>query len=277
MTVTRVTDLATAVRAPNAGPMTLEGTNTYVLRHPSSPSVVVVDPGPLDADHLARIAACGRVELILLTHRHLDHVEAAPELAARSGAPVRANDAGLCIDGPPLRDGEVVDAAGVRVEVIATPGHTADSISLLLSADSASDGDHGSLLTGDTILGRGRTAIIEPDGSVADHLASLERLEALGGLRVLPAHGPVLPSVGIVAAEYIAHRRARLVQVRDLLAALERPADAGDEELVDLVVDRVYAGSAEGVRFAARSSVRAQLEYLSDPRGDVTPAAGAAR
>ncbi|WP_246036601.1 MBL fold metallo-hydrolase [Sinomonas susongensis] len=248
--------------APNPGPMSLEGTNSYVISGGSSgqgatadggrPGVVVVDPGPLDATHLQELAAAGRVELVLITHHHSDHTEGAEEFHRITGAPVRALDRSLCFEAPQLADGEVIEAAGVRIEVLATPGHTADSVSLLLP----DDGDHGSVLTGDTILGRGTTVIAYPDGRLGDYLGSLHRLETLGPKTVLPAHGPVLPDLGEIVRAYAAHREERLAQIR---AALER---LGAEAPVGAVTDLVYADVDTSVRTAAETSVAAQLDYL---------------
>ena len=132
---TPVTRLAAVLRADNPGPMTLDGTRSYVLRAPGSATCVVVDPGPDDAAHLDALAAAGPVELVLVTHRHADHTVGAPGLRERTGAPVRAADPAHCHDGAPLRDGEVVQAAGMRIVVRATPGHTADSVCLVLPDD----------------------------------------------------------------------------------------------------------------------------------------------
>ncbi|MCH6471887.1 MBL fold metallo-hydrolase [Sinomonas terrae] len=252
--------------APNPGPMSLDGTNSYVIsgefsqvpqkipgqEMPGQAGVVVVDPGPLEATHLGELAAAGRVELVLITHHHSDHTEGAEEFHRITGAPVRALDASLCFAAPPLADGEVIEAAGVRIEVLATPGHTADSVSLLLP----DDGDEGSVLTGDTILGRGTTVIAYPDGRLGDYLASLRRLEALGPKTVLPAHGPVLPDLGDIVRAYAAHREERLAQIREALASL------GAEAPVGAVTDVVYADVETSVRRAAETSVAAQLDYL---------------
>jgi glyoxylase-like metal-dependent hydrolase (beta-lactamase superfamily II) len=132
---TPVTRLAAVLRADNPGPMTLDGTRSYVLRAPGSATCVVVDPGPDDAAHLDALAAAGPVELVLVTHRHADHTAGSPGLRERTGAPVRAADPAHCHGGAPLRDGEVIEAAGLRVVVLTTPGHTADSICLVLPDD----------------------------------------------------------------------------------------------------------------------------------------------
>jgi glyoxylase-like metal-dependent hydrolase (beta-lactamase superfamily II) len=242
---------ARRVLAPNPGPMTLDGTNSYLLAAPGSDRVVVVDPGPLDDAHLAALAATP-VELVLLTHRHQDHAESRTAFAALTGAPVRAFDPGLCIDGPPLSDGEVIEAAGTRIRVVHTPGHTSDSVSFYL----ADDGSTGSMLTGDTILGRGTTILDFPDGTLGDYLSSLATLRTFGPATVLPAHGPVLPDLAAACDAYLRHRQERLDQIRNALAQL------GPDASVPAVTDLVYVDAPAGVRFAAEASVRAQLAYL---------------
>jgi len=251
-TPTVVTEQAAYLLAPNPGPMTLDGTNSYLLSASGSSSSIVVDPGPDDEGHLAALVAAGPVELILITHRHHDHTEGAAKLAGRTGAPVRAADPDHCIGGDPLRDREVITAAGMRVEVICTPGHTTDSVSFLLP----DDGPAGSVLTGDTILGRGTTVIAPPDGSLGAYLASLRLLAGLGPRFVLPAHGPQLPDLSAVAAEYLAHREQRLAAIREALATL------GPDATVGVVTDAVYTDIDASVRFAAEHSVAAQLAYL---------------
>src|SRR5581483_2435223 len=124
-----------------------------------------------------------------------------------------------------LIDGEVIDAAGLRITVLATPGHTADSLSFLLD---------DAVLTADTVLGRGTTVIDTEDGSLADYLESLQRLRGLGARTVLPGHGPELPDLAAVASEYLAHREQRLDQVRGALAEL------GDDATARQIVEHVY-------------------------------------
>ncbi|UNK47321.1 MBL fold metallo-hydrolase [Arthrobacter sulfonylureivorans] len=251
----RSSDLTRYRLAPNPGPMSLDGTQSYLIAAPESRGVVVVDPGPLDEVHLAELAAAGEVELVLITHHHIDHTEASERFHELTGAPVRALDAALCFGGEPLSDGEVIQAAGVDIHVLATPGHTADSVSFHLPAD----GPHGAVLTGDTILGRGTTIIAYPDGRLGPYLDSLARLEVLGPARVLPAHGGTLPDLSAICREYASHRQMRLDQIR---AALEQ---LGADASVDDVTDHVYADIDAAVRLAAEASVAAQLEYL---RGD---------
>ncbi|MHA7294280.1 MBL fold metallo-hydrolase [Arthrobacter sp. HLT1-21] len=255
-----VSSLLTRYRlAPNPGPMSLEGTNSYVLAAPVEGKgrrpVVVVDPGPLDEEHLSGLASAGRVDLVLITHRHRDHTEASERFHQLTGAPVRAMDPAHCHGGDPLTDGEEITAAGVSIRVLATPGHTSDSVCFHLP----DDGDTGSVLTGDTILGRGTTIIDYPDGRLGPYLDSLEKLSALGPASVLPAHGPMLPDLAAISLVYRQHRHERLGQIRAALAQLG--ADAAVQDVADLV----YADVDSSVRRAAEASVAAQLDYLRSP------------
>jgi glyoxylase-like metal-dependent hydrolase (beta-lactamase superfamily II) len=253
----RATTRAHCVLAPNPGPMTLDGTNTWVLLEPGATDAVVIDPGPLDEAHLRRVldhvAAQGaRVAQTILTHGHLDHAESAARFAELTGAPTRAVGRGH----DDLGDGDVVRAGGLEVLVVATPGHTSDSLSFALPADHA-------LLTGDTVLGRGTTVVAHPDGELAAYLESLERIATLTGggevTTILPGHGPVVPDAAAMVAFYRQHRRERLEQVRQALAEGARG--------VEDVVKRVYADVPREVWPAARLSVAAQLEYLRKVSG----------
>lgn len=241
------------VRADNPGPMTLDGTNTYVLR--ADAGVVVVDPGPLDETHLRRVAGSGDVLLTVLTHGHPDHAEGARRFHELTGAPVRARDPAHCIAAAPLGDGAVPVAHGLGVEVLHTPGHTSDSVCFVVD-----DGAERAVLTGDTVLGRGTTVVAHPDGALAPYLSSLRRIADLGPVTVLPGHGPVRSDAAAVAREYLAHREQRLAQVR---AAVAAGATSAEE-----VVRRVYVDVDESLWPAAELSVRAQLDYLAAEGSD---------
>ncbi|HEY0812137.1 MAG TPA: MBL fold metallo-hydrolase [Pseudonocardia sp.] len=245
-----VTPHASVVLARNPSPMTLDGTNTWVLRAPDATDCVVVDPGEDEEGHLRAVAEHGPVALVLLTHRHHDHAGGARRFAELTGAPVRALDPSLVLGSEALGDGEVVAAAGVELRVVATPGHTSDSLSLLVEADRA-------VLTGDTVLGRGTTVIAHPDGALGPYLESLRRLADLApGTAVLTGHGPELTDVVATATAYLAHRQQRLDQVR---AALEQ---LGPDASARQVVETVYTDVDQGLWPAAELSVRAQLDYL---------------
>jgi glyoxylase-like metal-dependent hydrolase (beta-lactamase superfamily II) len=257
------TDRARCLLAPNPSPMTLDGTNTWLIAEPGSTAAIVIDPGPQDEGHLQRVRAAAeaagqRVALIVLTHRHLDHSAGAARLAGLTGAPVRAVDPAQVLGDEGLAAGDVLTQAGCELRVVATPGHSSDSVCLLLPAD-------GALFTGDTVLGRG-TTVIGGDGSLTDYLDSLHRIRALAdeaSLRVLlPGHGPLLNRPAEVVDYYLAHRAERLAEIA---AAL----DAGDTTPAQIVA-RVYADVPRAVWPAAEVSVRAQLDYLAG-RGQVPP------
>ncbi|GAA3691197.1 MBL fold metallo-hydrolase [Arthrobacter ginkgonis] len=268
---TAVSAFASVITAPNPGPMTLDGTNSYVLRFPGWESCVVVDPGPNDEGHLRALAAEGPVELVLITHWHRDHTDGIDRLVELTGAPVRAALPEHCRGADPLADGEVVQAAGLEIRVVATPGHTADSLCFFMPED----GPRGAVLTGDTILGRGTTSLGYPDGTLADFFATLDRLEEFGSAPGLSAHGPLVPDLSATARFYRAHRLERLDQVRAALAELGAANSGGSnsggpgtgEPPVSAVADLVYADIDASIRPAVEHGVAAQLHYLLGPEG----------
>lgn len=236
--------------------MTLDGTNTWLLSAPGSNRAVVIDPGPDDETHLASVLRAAeergvRVVSTLLTHGHLDHSAGARRFAELTGSEVRALDPAHRYGGEGLADGEVIELDGLRLEVVATPGHTTDSLSFLLPGLRA-------LLTGDTVLGRGTAVIAHPDGRLGQYLTSLTRLRDLctssGVDLLLPGHGPVLEQPADVLEGYLTHREARLAQVRQAVAAGAQTAPE--------VVAVVYADVDPSLHWAAEMSVRAQLDYL---------------
>lgn len=232
------------VLAPNPGPMTLEGTNTWVLNAPGGRSAVI-DCGPDIPAHLDAVVAAatdgGReIGALVITHKHLDHAEGLPALSARTGVPLT-----------PVGEGDVVRLDGLALQVLATPGHSRDSVTFL-------DADDGTLYTGDTLLGRGTTVVAHPDGVLADYLASLARLAGVSAERIRPGHGPVVTDVAGWIAYYRQHRQERLDHVR--------AARAAGATTVDEIVASVYADVDRSLWPAAAMSVAAQLAYL-DGRG----------
>ncbi len=179
--------------APNPGPMTLEGTNTYLY---GADPCVVIDPGSEDAGHLdairAAAAECGGIGLVLLTHSHGDHAAGAEELGAEVVLP---------------SGGET--HAGLRV--LATPGHAADHVCFL------SDG--GVCFSGDLVLGLGSTIVPPGGGSLAAYMNSLRLLQGEEIELISPGHGPWVTDPATKLAEYVEHREMR---ERRLLAALDR-------------------------------------------------------
>jgi len=253
---------ARCVLAPNPNMMTLDGTNTWVLREPGARRSVVVDPGPEMVEHLDAVAeVAGDVAVVLLTHGHLDHSEAARSFAERMGCGVRALDPGQRLGDEGLGDGDVVAVDGLELHVVATPGHTSDSLSFVLPQEHA-------VLTGDTVLGRGTTVVAHPDGKLGAYLDSLQRLHALAEARevtsVWPGHGPVITDALGALEFYLAHRRERLAQVEAALRDLDAPVGA---DVARAVVERVYADVDPVLWGAAELSVRAQIDYLRQHGG----------
>ncbi|MES4902569.1 MULTISPECIES: MBL fold metallo-hydrolase [unclassified Streptomyces] len=252
------TDRAVCVLAPNPSPMTLDGTNTWIVAEPDSDLAVVIDPGPLDDDHLKEVMATAeqagkRVALTLLTHGHPDHADGAARFAELTRTRVRALDPALRLGEEGLGAGDVITTGGLELRVVPTPGHTADSLCFHLPADAA-------VLTGDTVLGRGTTVVAHPDGRLGEYLDSLRRLRSLtvddGVSTVLPGHGPVLNDARGAVKYYLAHRANRLAQVE---TAVESGYRTPSE-----VVAHVYADVDRSLWPAAELSVRAQLDYLSE-------------
>lgn len=253
-TVARVDPVAVRVLAPNPSPMTLDGTNTYVLFEGDGAPAIVVDPGPHDAGHRAAVDAVVvdhdlDVAAVFATHHHPDHVEAAADWAADWEVQVvaaRADVAGP--GGRVVADGDTLRAGGLALEVVATPGHTADSLSLRLPTRS--------IVTGDHVLGRGTAVVAHPDGTLSGYLASLHRLLDLGPAALLPGHGPTLDEdPEAVLSFYAAHREHRLTQVLDVLTDGARTARE--------VVEVVYAAYDEAVWPAATASTIAAFEHLA--------------
>jgi glyoxylase-like metal-dependent hydrolase (beta-lactamase superfamily II) len=249
------------VLAPNPSPMTLEGTNTYVVAAPGARTAVVIDPGPAGDEHALRVmrATRGRqVELVLLTHGHWDHAESARAFADTTGAPLAAVDPGLATPGAPaLADGSVLRAGGTELTCVATPGHTPDSVSFLLNGRDA-------IFTGDHVLGRGTSVVMWPEGDMVAYLDSLERVLATGAGRIFPGHGPLVGDARATVTGYLAHRREREAQILAAVAAGDRTAAE--------VVARVYAEVDPVLHRPAEKSVRAHVvKLLAEGRlaGDV--------
>ena len=220
----------TRIRASNPSPLTLDGTNTYVVEG------WVIDPGPDDSAHLDAVLAVGPVEGIVLTHSHADHAEGAPSLARRAGVEV------------------VQPSGGERVgpfEAIATPGHSPDHVSLLYGRV---------LFSGDTVLGSGSVFVGGGEGSMAAYLDSLRRLLALDLEAICPGHGPVVWEPRAKLEEYLAHR---LERERLVVEALEAGASSRDEVL-DRAWSDVDLDAVPYLRMAAGLTLDAHLEKLSD-------------
>jgi glyoxylase-like metal-dependent hydrolase (beta-lactamase superfamily II) len=256
--------LVTRVLAPNPSPMTLDGTNTYLVGEPGSGEVVVVDPGPDDAGHLAAVeealaARDAQVVALLVTHHHGDHAEAALPWGRRFATPVAAATPAVAgPDGRVLDPGETLRLAGTTFDVVPTPGHTADHLAFRLAS--------GAVLVGDHVLGRGTSVVSHPEGDVLAYLESLRRVHDLGPAALYCGHGPELTvDPGAVLQFYLAHRAYREQQLLTALAA--------GPQTVDELVATVYVDVARVVWPAAAQSTRATLAKLR-AEGRVVPADG---
>ena len=252
--VARLDEATTRVLAANASPMTLDGTNTYVLHPAGSGAAAIVDPGPDDPAHLDAVEAVLRERdawptAVLVTHRHVDHAAAATRWAEHFGARVHASDPEVAGEhGHRLVDGARVDLPGLSVEVVATPGHCGDHLAFRLGT--------GALLSGDHVLGRGTSVVAHPDGDLAAYLASLRRVLDLGPDLLYPGHGPELTEdPEAVVRYYLDHRAFRERQVLAVLA----DGEATPREVVEVV----YAGVDERLWPAAEASTRAALHRLA--------------
>lgn len=236
--------------APNPGPFTGPGTNTYLVGDDSA--VVVLDPGPKDRVHEAAIVegvGARRVVAVVVTHTHPDHAPLANPLAAAWGVPAMGYAPGPEFEPDlVLRDGDLVDAGSVRLQVVATPGHSADHVCFLAG---------GVLFTGDHVLGsfapNERTSVMVED--VEAYLASLERLRGLPLQRILPGHGERVDRPHELISWYIAHRRRREEEILQALVA-----GCGT---VGEVVARVYGDVDEALHPLAARSVEAHLRKLA--------------
>jgi glyoxylase-like metal-dependent hydrolase (beta-lactamase superfamily II) len=218
------------LQAPNPGPLTLAGTNTYLIED------TIVDPGPNHEQHLDNILAAGSVTSIVLTHRHPDHSAGAERLSELTGAPILAFSSGL-------KDGDRISA----MTVIHTPGHAPDHLCFWHPTSRT-------LLSGDLIAGEGSIIIVPPEGDLEAYMASLERVRDLVPSRILPGHGPEVSQAGAKIEEYIAHRREREAQV---IAALESGASS-----LKAVVELAYADVPPTMRPYAELAVQTHLDKL---------------
>jgi glyoxylase-like metal-dependent hydrolase (beta-lactamase superfamily II) len=231
------------VVAPNPGPYTGPGTNTWLVE--AGPVTAVIDPGPDDAGHLDAIQRALKgspVAVVLVTHAHPDHLPLAQRLATLHGVSVRRF--------PELADGDVVRAGNLNLTALHTPGHSADHLCFWMAGD-------GALFTGDLVLGRGSSMVTYPEGDVAAYLRSLDRVIALRPHILFPGHWEPVTDAVRKLEEYREHRLDREAQVR---AALARGKGTARELTV-----RVYGKEVgEELLGAAEMTMRAHLKKLVD-------------
>lgn len=261
-----VTASASVVLCPNQGYATLEGTNTWVIRAEGDPNSIVIDPGPEDEGHLNVLnSKADKVALILLTHRHGDHADGAVRFRQLTGAPIRAQDKSYCREAEPVRDGEIISVPGVtpQLEVMASPGHTADSICYFVWSGVPHESELEGIITGDTIAGRHTTMISETDGDLGLYLNTLHTLRERGkNVPLLPGHGPDLPDLSVVAEKYLNRREQRLEQVKKARKKLGKTAP------LKAIVDEIYTDVDPVLRDAAEQSTRVTVRYLDSLKAE---------
>jgi glyoxylase-like metal-dependent hydrolase (beta-lactamase superfamily II) len=241
------------LRAANPGPLTMSGTNSWVVgRDPAW----VVDPGPALAMHLERLAGAiaqrGGLGGIVLTHDHIDHSEAVAALRERFPAPLAAGRRmkgalrGHAVGGTP--DVQLRDGVGVGpFEAVYTPGHAPDHFALIVG---------GVCFTGDAVLGEGSVFVAPDPGALAGYLAGLERLAELDLEVLCPGHGPPIWTPRERIAQYIEHR---LERERLLLVALSNGCRS-TEELLDVA----WSDVPEQLRPLATVTLAAHLDKLEE-------------
>ncbi|MFN3671350.1 MAG: MBL fold metallo-hydrolase [Bosea sp. (in: a-proteobacteria)] len=253
--------------AGNGGPMTFTGTCSYIV---GRGRVAILDPGPDDADHVARLLAAvsgETVSHIVITHTHRDHSPASRAIRAATGAqlvgcgPHRAArelalgeqnplDAAADRDYAPdlqMRDGDAVSGPGWSLAAVETPGHTANHLAFTLAEEE-------SLFSGDHVMAWSTSVIAPPDGSMAAFMQSIDKLQAQSHARYWPGHGgPVLEPQRFLRG-LVQHRRQRE-------AAILSRIGAGDERIAEMV-PAIYRGLSPKLHGAAALSVLAQIEML---------------
>ena len=259
------------ITAPNSGPYTFTGTNSFLIGYSE---LTIVDPGPVSGPHLAAILSAvdgRRVKSIILTHTHKDHSLLAPRMKSETGAgiwcagphrlsrplgPLEINPMARSCDWAlrpdrTLNDNEKFDCGEVGVTAVTTPGHCANHIALALPGLNC-------VLTGDHVMGWNSTLVATPDGSMADYLHSLEKLQHRNETIYHPAHGGPINDGPLYAAKLGQHRRFRNHQILDCLG--RRP------QTLTALQKQIYPDLPFANRFAARLTLRAHLEYLLDGR-----------
>lgn len=257
------------ITAPNAGPFTFTGTNSFLV---GEGEIAVVDPGPDDGSHLeALLSAIGDapVKALILTHTHKDHTALVRKLAAATGAPLwsggrhrlsrrrrpfevdptGADSDWHLVPDRVLADGEVLEIGGLRLDVIATPGHAANHLAFGLQGT-----PH--LLTGDHVMGWSTTLVSVPEGSMGDYLMSLGKVGALPYRVYHPGHGGPISDGPAYAQALMAHREGRNAQI--VAAVAEGARNIGDLRRV------IYPALSGALARAAGMTLRAHIEYLEE-------------
>lgn len=234
--VEQLTPLIRRIVAPNPGPMTASGTNSFIV---GRDELTLIDPGPAIAEHVDRlVAVCGdRLRWIMVTHTHADHSPAAAEVAARTGAEL----VGMMLDpddghqdntfraASPLADGATFNTAEYTLHAVHTPGHVGNHVCYFLE-------DERTVFAGDHIMGGSTVVIIPPSGDMAKYIASLRKLRDLSLTTIMPGHGEAIDDPERVIETLVRHRLHREQKV---VSALEQLGESSLDALLPVVYDDV--------------------------------------
>jgi glyoxylase-like metal-dependent hydrolase (beta-lactamase superfamily II) len=254
----RLTDLIARLLAPNPSPMTLTGTNTYLV---GKSEIAVIDPGPDLPEHIEAIVQAletlGKPAISLVTHHHGDHLPAAIRLRERLGVPVGGHPDLPDVDRKLAHD-EVVTLSEAHLRVLHTPGHTPDHGCYLLEEERA-------VFAGDLVAGMGTVVVGSGRGELADYMKSLARVAGRKPKLLLPGHGPLVQDPVAKLSEYLAHRNGRERQVIEAIAA--------GAQTISEIVQRMYADVSPELQKQAARNVQAHLmklegERRAEQRGD---------
>ncbi|TAM62147.1 MBL fold metallo-hydrolase [bacterium] len=253
MALERLSERVSRLRAPNPGPMTLSGTNSYLI-DAGRDRFVAIDPGPDHQGHALDLAFAASdrgatIAAILVTHGHPDHAPGAARLAALTGATVYGHPRSSFAHTATLWDGKTFELDDLCLEVSDAPGHAVDHVALYLR-------DEHALFTGDVVVGQGTVVIAPPGGEMATYRNTLETLRDryAGAERIYGGHGPAIETPRAKFDEYIAHRALR---ERQVLAELRAGAAT-----IPALVERIYAEIDQLLWPAAARQVLAYLDAL---------------
>lgn len=244
------------IRAPNPSPLTLDGTNSYLVIDTDTRQALCIDPGPHMTEHITAILRdCAmhdaEITTIAITHGHPDHAPGALVLQSLCGAPIYAHSNSSVPHDISLVDQQSIPVGSAHVVAIDAPGHTFDHLVFYEPFNRA-------LFTGDVLLGTGYVVIAPPGGAMRPYQRTLARLatEYAGAGCIYPGHGELVDDPAERIANYRAHREQR---EHELLAALAR-----GPQTIPSLVERIYAQTPQALWPAAARQLLAYLLALED-------------